>query len=139
METPNAFIDHPTQPTLSEIESALGPAADLWHQLIGWVEKQGVAEKQWKSISHKYGWSLRLKRRNRTILYIGPCAGCFRVAFVLGDRAVEAARESDLPPRVIEAIETATRYAEGTGVAFFVRQESDLGAIMKLVNIKLAN
>ena len=45
---------------------------------------------------HKSGWSLRLKVKKRNIVYLAPCNGCFRVAFIFGDRAVAAARQSDL-------------------------------------------
>lgn len=139
MEIPNAFVSHPSPPTPAEIESALGSAVNLWQELIDWAGDQGVADKEWKSISPKYGWSLRLKRKNRTILYMGPCSGCFRAAFVLGARAVEAARESDLPRNAVDAIVAAPRYAEGTGVAFFVKRKGDLAAIKKLVILKLAS
>ena len=61
------------------------------------------------------------------------------MAFVLGDRAVEAARQSNLPLSLVEAIEAAPHYAEGTGVVLFVRQKGDLAAVQRLVPIKLAN
>ena len=43
METPNAFIGHIAQPTLAEIQTALGPSAALWQQLVDWVTELGVA------------------------------------------------------------------------------------------------
>lgn len=139
MDTPNAFIGHSAQPTPAEIASSLGDAAGLWKQIVDWVADQGAPEEEWKSISPKYGWSLRMKRKKRTILHLGPCNGCFRVVFILGDRAVAAARKSDLPRNVLEDLEQARRYVEGTGVRLIVRQEKDLAAVRKLVQIKLAN
>ena len=55
------------------------------------------------------------------------------------DRAVAAARASDLPKAVLKEIAEATRYAEGTGIRFLVRATKDLAPIKKLVGIKLAN
>ena len=139
MHATNAFIGRIAQPTDAEIASALGPALDLWRLFIDWLSKQGVREQEWKSSSTKYGWSLRMKLKKRTIVYLGPCAGCFRVAFVLGNRAVEAASKSDLPRSVKEAIEASPRYAEGTGLLLFVRHVNDLPAIKQLVDIKMTH
>jgi hypothetical protein len=139
METPNAFIGKTSLPTTKEIVTALGSTADLWKQLVDWLAEQGVAEEEWKSSSPKYGWSLRLKLKKRTIVYLGPCAGCFRVAFVLGDRAVAAARQSGLAKSTLKLLDEAPRYAEGTGVRLMVKAPKDLAAIRKLALIKLAN
>jgi hypothetical protein len=140
MENPNAFIGHATKPTPEEIAAALGPAGSIWNKLVGCVaDDHGVTVQEWQSSAPKYGWSLRLKLKKRTILYMAPCKDCFRVAFVLGDRAVEAAREARLPKSVAKAIDDAPRYAEGTGVRLLVKRMSDLAAIQKLAAIKLAN
>jgi hypothetical protein len=139
METPNAFIGRTTLPTPEEVSAALGPAAELWNQLVDWLAGQGVADQEWKSSSAKYGWSLRLIRKKRTIIYLGPCDGCFRAAFVLGDRAVAAARQSDLSKAVLKLLDEAPRYAEGTGLRLMVQEAPDLPAIQSLALIKLAN
>ena len=61
------------------------------------------------------------------------------MAFVLGDKAVAAARATNLPRSVLTGLAEATRYAEGTGLRLFVHKSEDLAAIKKLVAIKLAN
>ena len=73
------------------------------------------------------------------MVHLSPCDGSFRVAFVLGDRAVKAARQSDLRKSVLKIIHDAPHYAEGTGVCLEVKRSADLGAICKLALIKLAN
>jgi len=140
MDTPNAFIGHTGQPTPEEVSAALAETATLWDDLITWLANvKGVSDQEWKSSGAKYGWSLKLKLKKRTILYLGPCADCFRVAFVLGDRAVEAARESDLSKELKEALAAATRYPEGTGLRLLVRKSKDLAGIRKLTALKLEN
>ena len=114
METPNAFIGKTTRPTAEEVSTSLGSTAELWKQLVDWLAEQGVTDLEWKSSSPKYGWSLLLKVKKRTIVYFGPCSGCFRVAFVLGNRAVAAARQSSLSKNTLKLLEEAPRYAEGT-------------------------
>ena len=139
METPNAFIGKATLPTPEEVSAALGATAEVWKQLVDWLAEQGVADQEWKSSSAKYGWSLRLKLKKRTIVYLGPCHGCFRVAFVLGDRAVAAARKCNLSKGALKLLDEAPRYAEGTGMRLMVKAAKDLAAIKKLALIKLAN
>lgn len=139
MDLPNAFVGRKTPPTEKEVAETLGPAAALWTELIDWLAGQGIAAGDWRSVSPKYGWGLRPTLKKRTILYLGPCDGCFRVSFVLGDKAVAAANASELPKSVLKEIAGARRYAEGTGVALFVRKAADLAPIRKLVAIKLKN
>jgi hypothetical protein len=61
------------------------------------------------------------------------------VAFVLGDKAVEAARQSKLPKAVMKIIDEAPRYPEGTGVRLEIAARKDLAAVKKLAAVKLAN
>ena len=141
MEVLNAFIGKTEQPSAVEIAAALGPTAPLWNELIEWMaDKLGVADQEWKGICvHKYGWSLTLKLKKRTIIYLGPCIGCFRVAFTLGDKAVAAAKEAKLPRKILQALAEAPRYAEGTGLRLVVNKAADLAPIRKLSEIKLAH
>lgn len=115
MESPNAFAGHATLPTMEEVETALGPSAPLWHEFVEWVHQHGAAGEEWKCTSLKHGWSLRLQQKKRNIVYLSECAGCIRVAFLLSDRAIEAARTARLPKRVLEELERAPRYPEGLG------------------------
>jgi hypothetical protein len=139
VDIPNAFLNKAVEPTAEQLSAALGTTAEVWKQLVDWLMEQGVADQEWKSVSPKYGWSLRLKLKKRTIVYLSPCDGCFRVAFALGDRAMAAARQSDLSKGVLKLLDEATRYAEGTGVRLLVKGTKDLAAVRKLAVIKLAN
>ncbi|MGA3160924.1 MAG: DUF3788 domain-containing protein [Terracidiphilus sp.] len=139
METVNAFIGKTTSPTGAEVAAALGSTVALWNQLVDWMAEQGVTESEWNSYSPKAGWALKLKQKKRTIVYLAPCAGHFRIAFILGERAVAAARKSDLPKSTLKLLDDAPRYAEGTGVRLMVKAQKDLAAIKKLALIKMAN
>ncbi|HEY1494183.1 MAG TPA: DUF3788 family protein, partial [Candidatus Solibacter sp.] len=80
-----------------------------------------------------------LKAGNRTIVYVTPCRGAIRVSFALGEKAMQAARDSKLPARVLKILDEAPRYAEGTGVRLDVTTKTDLAAVKKLAAAKLAN
>jgi len=136
----NAFIDKPKKPTEEELAAALGPAKTMWDRLVAdLAEQNGVDVQEWSSYSRKAGWSLRLKRKKRTIVWLAPCRGCFRVAFIFGDKAMNAARECQLPQRVIKILKEAPRYPEGTGVRIEVKGAKDIDVLKKLAAIKLEN
>lgn len=138
--TPNAFIGWAKQPTRDELATALGPVQPIWDRLIADLETEHqVAVQEWKCYSAKSGWSLRLKRGKRTIVYLAPCLGCIHVAFILGDRAVAAARQGKASRRILQLLDKAERYPEGTGVRLEVRNPRDIPTIEKLAVLKLEN
>jgi hypothetical protein len=60
-------------------------------------------------------------------------------SFALGDKAVKAAHESDLPASILKIIDSARKYAEGRGVRIEVRSAEDVCNVEKLAVIKMAN
>ncbi len=67
-----------------------------------------------------------------------PCKGYFLASFALGEKAVKAAHESDLPASVLAVIDGAKKYAEGRGVRLEVRSAEDVRNIEKLAVVKMA-
>ncbi|MFN7993910.1 MAG: DUF3788 family protein [Bryobacteraceae bacterium] len=135
---PNAFVGRAAAPGDQDLANALGPAKVLWDELLSVLEADfQLNVREWNSYSPKAGWSLRLKMKDRNILYLIPYAGGFAVSFALGDRAVRAARESRLPAWLIKNIGESRRYAEGTAVRFEVKSVREVAAVKKLTAIKL--
>lgn len=141
MQKHNAFIGYRATPSDEDVTNALGPSAPLWSELITEVTADlGDLTPEWKGVyPDKYGWSLRLKKKSRNIIYLSPCTGSFHVAFVLSDKALAAAKQADLPASVARVLETAPHYPEGNGIRLEVKRASDLPAIRKLAQIKQAN
>ena len=138
---PNVFVGWKKAPTESEVTAAIGEAKPLWDQLIGNLQSDEfkVRDREWNCPASKYGWSLRLKRAGRNIIYLSPITGAFRVAFVLGKKAVVAAQASDLPAAIKQIIRDAPVYPEGTGIRFEVRSSEDVATAVKLARFKLEN
>ena len=119
---------------------ALGPAASAWADLVTHVNRAyAPVIEQWNFAGARYGWSLRLKKPDRVILYLIPRANGFLVGIVLGAKAISAAQSADLPASVLEAIAQAPRYAEGTGLRLPVSDESQLPPIQALAALKMAS
>jgi hypothetical protein len=120
--TPNAFIGRTEVPTERDIAAALGPAKPAWDSIVVDMAQE-----------------LGLKRGKRNIVHLAPCQGCFAVLFILGDRAVSAARASKLGARATKLIDEAPRYPEGTGIRLEVTGPRHIALIKKLARIKLDN
>ena len=140
MDFPNAFIGRKTKPSAKDLSATLGPSLNTWNELVSWLKTQkGLDCRTWHSVSPKYGWALRPALKARNILYMGPCDKCFRVSFVLSDRAVAASQASMVSPEVKKQIAGSRRYAEGTGVYLLIKSAQDLEDVKQLVDIKLTN
>jgi hypothetical protein len=141
MEPQNAFIGKNQKPSPEDLAAALGPTAALWDKFIeSMASELGVDTQEWKEVyPNKYGWSLRLKKKTRNIVYLSPYRGFFMVGFILSDRAMKAAGEARFPATVTTAIATAPRYPEGTGLRLAVKTARDLPSLRKLAAIKVEN
>lgn len=134
----NAFINKPRRPSETELKLALRPVKAYWDRLIEEAREMGVADQEWKSYSPKYGWTLRLKKQKRTILYLSPAVGYFLASLVLGDRAVEAARRGGLSKGELKILGTAARYPEGTAIRIDVKKQQDIKTVKTFMTHKLA-
>jgi hypothetical protein len=135
----SVFGDKAAFPSDEDLQRVLGDAARVWSDLIAHVSDtyEPIAP-EWNFGGAKYGWSLRLRKRDRVVLYLIPRSDGFLVGIVLGAKAVAAAAGARLPVRVRELIAEAPRYAEGTGVRIPVVKKGDLAAIRTLTAIKMA-
>ncbi len=139
-EIPNAFIGWTAAPGDADLEKAMGSAKPVWDELIsGLASRHEVATQEWRSYSPKAGWALCLNRGKRTIVWLSPCAGCFRVAFILGEKALLAAKAAQLSAKARKALAEAVRYPEGNGVRLVVSTSEDLPALEKLAIAKIEN
>jgi hypothetical protein len=134
----SAFDDRNTPPTDRSIKQAIGRAGPAWVSLIGKLHQDcGPLQEEWAFAGATFGWSLRLKRGKRVIVYMTPREGHFIASFALGEKACAAANDRGLPAHVLTLIADAPRYAEGRGVRIPVRNQREASAIRKLALIKL--
>ena len=136
----SAFDDKAREPTDAEVAEMLLGTADHWNaikdQIASLYEPLAV---DWGFAGKKWGWSLRLKHKKRAVLYMTPSTGFFYVGFALGEKAVSAARQSELPQSLLDVIEGSQKYAEGRAVRIEVRTSRDLGNAVRLATIKMSN
>lgn len=140
MLSENAFIGKLTQPTPKELAGKLGSAKDLWNHVVRDVTSEcGITDKEWNCYSPKAGWSLRLKQKKRNIVYLSPCDKSFRVAFILGEKAMRVAKNTEFSAKYVKLITEAVRYPEGSAIRLEVTNSEDVAFVKQLAKIKVEN
>lgn len=130
----SVFGEKAVVPDEAALAAALGDGKALWDEALAMSGGSG----EWKFYTKAAGWTYPVKLKKRTLFYMMPKAGWIRFTFVLGGRAVEAAKVAGLPEQVLEDLLQATEYVEGRSVAVDVRGEAELEAIRGLLALKLA-
>ncbi len=133
------FDDKKAPPADSEIAQALGRSGPAWVWLKDAVISEHGLVEDWGFAGPKFGWSLRLRKGKRVIVYMTPCARHFLASFVLGEKACSAAREAALPEFILTVIAAAPKYAEGRGFRIPVTTLKQARALAELAAIKAAH
>lgn len=85
------------------------------------------------------GWTLAIKSGKRTLIYLIPLNGSFKVNFVFGEKAISAAETGGISAEIIKMIADAIPYAEGRSFMIDVNGDADADTVMKLVALKNSN
>ncbi|MFA7331151.1 MAG: DUF3788 family protein [Candidatus Delongbacteria bacterium] len=136
----SCFADNSRPPDAAELAAALGPAAALWGELRRRAEAaHGPLQEEWKHPGKSFGWSLRLKLKERVLLYLTPQQGFLWAGIVLGERASAAAlADAGLPPALRQTLADSKAYAEGRGLRLELRPGAELEPLLRLLDHKLA-
>jgi hypothetical protein len=134
------FADKSTTPDEAALSQALGSSFKRWTELKDRIVKQyDLPVVTWMWGGKKGGWYLKLANKKRSALFMGPDEGHFRAALLFNEKAVEAARQSDLPNEIIDLIANAPKYPEGRAVRLKVKTIADARLVEKIVAVKMAS
>lgn len=135
----SALDDKSQVPTESDLKSVLGPAMKLWDEFRDSLASEfPPLTDKWGFSGVRWGWSLALRQKKRTIVYLTPSVAFFYAGFALGEKAVAAARESGLPPSVLTIIDAAPKYAEGRGVRLEIHTAEDVSHALAVAAAKMS-
>jgi hypothetical protein len=117
---------------------ALGKCYSQWIDLVQYFHDHVTpVTEAWKNYGKSSGWTLLLKHRDRTILYLFPGKRFFTALFVYGEKAFNAAKEADLPDDIRQRILHAKPYEEGRSFQVEIHGEKEMALIKQLIKIKL--
>ena len=137
--SPSFFLDKQRAPSPQALSSILGKSQSLWDDIKAHVVSQyePVVE-AWGYSGKHYGWSLGLKQKKRSIVYLIPGEGVFVCSLAFSEKAAAEARTRSLPAAVMKMIDEAKRFPEGRAVRLEVKLTKDVAIIKGLVDIKMS-
>jgi hypothetical protein len=134
----SAFDDKSQQPSPNEVRQVLGDTAVWWDEIVSYMTgTYPPITELWNHAGAKYGWSLRLKQKDRVLLYLTPQKGSFLAGVVLGEKAAQAAHDEGAPIAILAAIDGAPKYAEGRGIRLSVTTAEVVATVWELVRLKM--
>lgn len=113
-------------PDESKLEQVLGEMYDGYQEILTMTER---CPREWKYYGKKFGWQLKVMHKWKTLLYLSPLKGSFRVGLAVRDDEREALLNSSLPPKVKQELTAAKKYPEGYPLRFLVKRESDMKSV----------
>ena len=133
------LFDKSKEPDQDHILRLLGQNAERLNELDSFCEnKVGQLIYEWKFYTKKSGRE-RPSIKKRNLFFLTPKKDLYSITFVFGDRAVEAAENSELPERIKTELKQARKYMEGRGIRIDVTSGDELEIVKKLVRIKTKN
>ncbi len=133
------FIDKNTQPGDEALAAGIGGAHALWQDIILYVRgKMPGVVAEWNFGGEKFGWSFRVKDRERVIIYLLPRDKYFKVAMVFGEKATAQVLDSKVSQYIKDELAEARPYAEGRGIRLAMDRKM-LKDVQLLIDIKMAN
>lgn len=134
------FTDKSIVPDDRALSRALGPKNGLWKAIERELRSTlGGLLVEWKHYGAKSGWIMKLLCQRRNLFFLTPGQGRFRVAFVFGDKAVDAIAAGGFDESLIAELRAARKYAEGRGLRIEVESDADVRTVVALAKIKSAS
>ena len=121
-------------PRDADLAKLLGKSHTAFRKL---ADRADGSTAEWKRYGRESPWVLKVGQAKRTLYYLQPERGGFRVTVVLGARATEAALAGQVSKRLHASIRAAKPYVEGRPVSVVVRRMSDVADVEELLAVKL--
>ena len=132
------FTDPSTPPDSKTLLLALGGSAPLWKSFREEAFRRFPhAREVWKYYGAGSGWAMKFLVGKKNLFFLVPLEECFRLNFVLGEKAVQRTLAGPLPAEVERALREGRSYPEGRSISLEISQESDLSLGMEILGIKL--
>jgi hypothetical protein len=126
-------------PTEADLAATLGGASESMSAIRGaMAAAHAPLAVVWKPSKSEFGRFCRLRRKDRTLVYLTPEKGRILAAVVLGEKALAAALASDVPKAIKTSIAEARPYADGRGIRLPASTQRDVQVVADLVALKLA-
>ena len=127
--------DH--QPTNQEIIAAIGEGQS-WLNLIEYIDQSYDFSAELVFYGQKYGWTLRYRKKNKTLVSLFPEQGAFSVLIVLGKKEVEKVMDvlNELSSPTQNVIKNTKQLHDGKWLWIRVFGSKEVDDVKLLINAK---
>jgi len=121
-------------PRDADLARLLGKSHTAFRRL---ADRADGSTAEWKRYGKDSPWVLKVSQARRTLYYLQPERGGFKVTVVLGARATEAALAGQVSRRLHASIRSAKAYPEGRPVRVAVNRMAGVADVEELLAAKL--
>ena len=126
-------------PDDTRLSEFMGNAWEAYQDMLKQVQEMWPGmELVWKFAGAKYGWAMRLVLKKRIVCYLRAEPDMLRVSFLLGRKAINSCRATELPVWLDELLKNAKHYPEGEHIALVITGAEEIEQILSLIEIKLS-
>jgi len=132
------FLNKSKKPKQEEILKAIGENVSLWEGIHKYIEENYDFTKEIKFFTKKYGWTIRYKKKTRTMVYFFPEFGAFSSLIVLGKKESEEMDKlkDKLSDTARMAFENTEQLHDGRWLWIRALTEPDVRSIKLLLSMK---
>lgn len=135
---PHAAFPDPKRPAAeADLPGALGRAYAPLNELLARLRAAHADVVPAWTFSPRSGWHQIYSRKARRIFYLVPTRGDFRLALILGGKALAALQAGPYARQMPPLLAAAKRYPEGTAFSFN-RKTLDVAVAAALIEVKTA-
>ena len=130
------FLDKEHQPTLTEVNNALGSKHLLWEKLTQFISDNYPIPGEWNFGGKKYGWNLWYRKSGKTLVTLFPGKEDFVAQIVLGKNEVEKALGLKLGKNIGTVLNETPQLHDGRWLFIHVKTEKDVKDVEQLLQVK---
>jgi len=132
------FLDKQKQPSQFEMIETLGHASDLWKDLTDYLQCHYDFIPEFSFFTKKYGWTIRYRRKGKTLCYLFPLVDAFTVLLILGNKQAEQALnlQDELSSEIRSILINTPQLHDGRWMWFKISNQAQVEDIKLLLNIK---
>ena len=132
------LLNKEEKPSREEIVKTIGKNSSLWLELHNYIEDNYDFTPELVFFTKKHGWSLRYRKRGKTLCYFFPEKGAFSVLLVLGKKESEKVDliKNKLNTNVKSVFENTEQLHDGRWLWIRALTKKDIKSIITLLEAK---
>ena len=132
------FLDKTNKPDEKDILHSLDDASSLWLDIHRYIEEHYDFTPEMTYFTKNYGWSIRYRRKNKTLCYVFPGEGNFSILIVLGRKEVERVElvKDTLNESIKNVFEQTEQLHDGRWLWISITNGDDLASFKTVLTAK---